>query len=183
MMNAKTTADLGRCEDCDWTGSTGDLPPLTDIFERVLSGELYPAGQCPVCGSAVHCDADVADTTLEAVAAIMRRRGWLVVTPSTPAELEHATHRHDGRPLVPEYCTRSELQSALDVVGHLLNDNAEGEANGGMSWESIDATFDVARGAFPTLYEAKLIANGIGYSDEDDGPDEAEEVANEPLEA
>lgn len=46
--------DAVECDDCDWTGKGTDLDLISDFEERVSSGEIVPAGQCPKCGSLAH---------------------------------------------------------------------------------------------------------------------------------
>ena len=39
------------CEDCEWTGVAGDLGEVVDVQERIMAGEIVPAGECPECGT------------------------------------------------------------------------------------------------------------------------------------
>lgn len=76
-----------HCHDCGWSGIEADLASIDDIHERVATGELMAAGQCPPCGSLVSvADDDVPDYTLESVAKIMQQRGWSVTHPGAQAE-------------------------------------------------------------------------------------------------
>ena len=68
-----------QCAECEWKGTMQELAPIANIEERVWPGELHAAGQCPACGALCGVDDnDVPDSTLEAVAHIMRQRGWRV---------------------------------------------------------------------------------------------------------
>ena len=47
-------ARIYRCEDCGAEIESGRLIwPITDVSEKVLPGEIMPAGECPECGALV----------------------------------------------------------------------------------------------------------------------------------
>jgi len=37
------------CRNCDWEGPVGDVVPARDLLERVMPGDVMPAGKCPKC--------------------------------------------------------------------------------------------------------------------------------------
>ncbi|MGY2488268.1 hypothetical protein [Cupriavidus sp. CP313] len=82
-----TTSTQYHCGNCGWRGIEAEMLRIDDIHDRVSTGELMAAGECPSCSDLISvADEDVPDYTLEIVAKIMRKRGWLV----TPAETEGA---------------------------------------------------------------------------------------------
>ena len=46
--------ETATCQDCSWTGPVEDAKELRDVRDRVLPGDVMPAGQCPEegCGGA-----------------------------------------------------------------------------------------------------------------------------------
>ena len=42
------------CGNCGWEGKAADLDPISDFEQRVMAGEICPAGQCPKCGALAH---------------------------------------------------------------------------------------------------------------------------------
>ena len=42
------------CQDCGWQGPVEDTKELRNVWDRVLPGDVMPAGDCPVegCGGA-----------------------------------------------------------------------------------------------------------------------------------
>ncbi|MCY4430448.1 MAG: hypothetical protein OXC11_08660 [Rhodospirillales bacterium] len=42
------------CEACEWTGEEGQQDPITNIWERMSPGDIFPWGDCPKCGGYVH---------------------------------------------------------------------------------------------------------------------------------
>lgn len=71
------------CLECGYsTTDPMDLLVPRDHEMRVSPGEIEPAGECPKCGALVECpDEDIPEHTLEALAGVMRARGWTVVEP------------------------------------------------------------------------------------------------------
>lgn len=47
-----------ECQNCDWTGTGADLDLISDFENRVVAGEIVPAGQCPVCCALAHLTED-----------------------------------------------------------------------------------------------------------------------------
>jgi len=47
-----------RCENCDFTCLEHNIairfPEIEGLGQRVLPGELVPAGECPLCGALMH---------------------------------------------------------------------------------------------------------------------------------
>ena len=55
---------LYTCLDCGARHESGDLVwPIADLSERVLPGDVMPAGECPDCGALVPTDAKEARLT------------------------------------------------------------------------------------------------------------------------
>ena len=48
------------CQDCGWQGPVEDTLDLRHLYERVLPGDVMPAGDCPEdgCGGAAMLDAE-----------------------------------------------------------------------------------------------------------------------------
>jgi predicted RNA-binding Zn-ribbon protein involved in translation (DUF1610 family) len=71
------------CHECGFeTDDPVDLSPLRNHDERVMPGEIEPAGECPHCGGIVQCpDTDIPAETLNHIAEVMRKRGWTVLQP------------------------------------------------------------------------------------------------------
>lgn len=44
-----------RCDSCGWEGLENDLDDINDLYERVMPGEIMPAGQC---ANTVSCSRD-----------------------------------------------------------------------------------------------------------------------------
>lgn len=64
-----------ECRSCEWKGLEYSLNLLDNAHERVVPGELMPAGQCPDCGALVSvADDDVPDYTLEHCERILKAR-------------------------------------------------------------------------------------------------------------
>jgi hypothetical protein len=80
------------CEECDWTGTMSEINGIHHIHhihDRVLPGELAPAGCCPECGAVIGiADRDVPHYTLYIVGRIMRARGWSVAAPADCPSLD-----------------------------------------------------------------------------------------------
>ena len=53
-----TTTQTATCQDCHWTGPVEDTKELRDVWDRVLPGDVMPAGECPEegCGGAAMLD-------------------------------------------------------------------------------------------------------------------------------
>ena len=43
-----------RCDDCGWEGDEGEQEPISNIWERMSPGDIFPWGDCPKCGAYVH---------------------------------------------------------------------------------------------------------------------------------
>jgi rubredoxin len=43
-----------QCGDCGLTFNEDDLNDIRQLWERVLPGDIMPAGECPVCGALAH---------------------------------------------------------------------------------------------------------------------------------
>lgn len=58
-------ARIYKCEDCGAEVESGRLIwPITDVSEKVLPGEIMPAGECPECGALVPSGTAGADESL-----------------------------------------------------------------------------------------------------------------------
>ena len=46
--------ETAACQDCGWTGPVEDTLEFRHLYERVMPGDVMPAGDCPVegCGGA-----------------------------------------------------------------------------------------------------------------------------------
>lgn len=74
-----SSGTLYKCEECGWTGTEGEMGELEAANERVLSGELMPAGECPECGALIEvADEDVPDYTLHRCIRIAHDRGYFL---------------------------------------------------------------------------------------------------------
>jgi len=49
------------CGNCVWIGKESQCNPIKDISERVMPGEIMPAGECPECGAVAHIVATKVD--------------------------------------------------------------------------------------------------------------------------
>lgn len=49
------------CGNCLWIGRESECNPITDVTERVMPGEIMPAGECPECGAVTHAIATKPD--------------------------------------------------------------------------------------------------------------------------
>lgn len=49
------------CGNCLWIGRESECNPITDVTERVMPGEIMPAGECPECGAVTHAIATKLD--------------------------------------------------------------------------------------------------------------------------
>ena len=70
-MNATETA---TCQDCGWTGPVEHTKEFRNFWDRVLPGDVMPAGDCPEegCGGAVMLDRpDANDDLRPAMVALM----------------------------------------------------------------------------------------------------------------
>ena len=50
--------ETATCQDCGWTGPVEETEELRNVWDRVLPGDVMPAGQCPAegCGGAAMLD-------------------------------------------------------------------------------------------------------------------------------
>tara|TARA_B100000929_G_scaffold214052_1_gene171014 strand:+ start:8673 stop:10298 length:1626 start_codon:yes stop_codon:yes gene_type:complete len=46
------------CANCEWIGDEDECRPIEHISERVMPGEIMPAGECPKCGAVAHIISD-----------------------------------------------------------------------------------------------------------------------------
>ena len=55
-----TKAETATCQDCGWQGPVEETKEFRNVWDRVLPGDVMPAGECPVegCGGAAMLDAD-----------------------------------------------------------------------------------------------------------------------------
>ena len=55
-----TKIDTATCQDCGWQGPVEKTKEFRNVWDRVLPGDVMPAGECPVegCGGAAMLDAD-----------------------------------------------------------------------------------------------------------------------------
>ena len=44
--------ETATCRDCGWTGPVEETEELRNVWDRVLPGQVMPAGQCPVLSCA-----------------------------------------------------------------------------------------------------------------------------------
>ena len=53
-----TRTQTATCQDCGWTGPVEETKELRDVWDRVLPGDVMPAGECPQegCGAAAMLD-------------------------------------------------------------------------------------------------------------------------------
>ncbi|MCY4431985.1 MAG: hypothetical protein OXC11_16560 [Rhodospirillales bacterium] len=43
-----------HCEACGWEGDEGEHDPISNVWERMSPGDIWPWGDCPKCGAFVH---------------------------------------------------------------------------------------------------------------------------------
>ena len=70
-----------RCQNCDFeTEEEDDLHFIEDLSERVYVGEIFPAGQCPKCGSLIEAfDEEVCTPgNLFYMVELLRKNGYTV---------------------------------------------------------------------------------------------------------
>ena len=55
-----TRAETATCQDCGWQGPVEETKEFRNVWDRVLPGDVMPAGECPEegCGGAAMLDAD-----------------------------------------------------------------------------------------------------------------------------
>ena len=55
-----TEAKTATCQDCGWQGPVEETNELRNVWDRILPGDVMPAGECPEegCGGAAMLDAD-----------------------------------------------------------------------------------------------------------------------------
>ena len=69
-----TKTETATCQSCGWTGRVEETRELRDVWDRVLPGDVMPAGECPEegCGAAAMLDQDGSDDDLRpALVALM----------------------------------------------------------------------------------------------------------------
>ncbi len=55
-----TKVETATCQDCGWRGPVEETKEFRNVWDRVLPGDVMPAGECPEegCGGAAMLDAD-----------------------------------------------------------------------------------------------------------------------------
>ena len=55
-----TRTETATCQDCGWQGPVEETKEFRNVWDRVLPGDVIPAGECPEegCGGAAMLDAD-----------------------------------------------------------------------------------------------------------------------------
>ena len=55
-----TEVETATCQDCGWQGPVEETKEFRNVWDRVLPGDVMPAGECPEegCGGAAMPDAD-----------------------------------------------------------------------------------------------------------------------------
>ena len=55
-----TKVETATCQDCDWQDPVEETKEFRNVWDRVLPGDVMPAGECPEegCGGAAMLDAD-----------------------------------------------------------------------------------------------------------------------------
>ena len=70
-----TEVETATCQDCGWQGPVEETNELRNVWDRVLPGDVMPAGECPEegCGGAAMLDAahDGADDLRPQMVALM----------------------------------------------------------------------------------------------------------------
>ena len=58
-----TKVETATCQDCRWQGPVEETNEFRNVWDRVLPGDVMPAGECPAegCGGAAMLDADRED--------------------------------------------------------------------------------------------------------------------------
>ena len=75
------------CQYCNWQGPADRCGPLRNAWERVQSGDVMPAGECPECNASAMLDRD---TT---------RPRIIVDTATSPESATHFKRRYTARAL------------------------------------------------------------------------------------
>ena len=59
-----TRVETATCQDCGWQGPVEETKEFRNVWDRVLPGDVMPAGECPAegCGGAAMLNADREDT-------------------------------------------------------------------------------------------------------------------------
>ena len=74
-----------RCENCGEfeTDDPSELGEIRDITQRVMPGEIMPAGECNSCGALVHGgDLDIVEAgNVDALISALQRLGYTVTPP------------------------------------------------------------------------------------------------------
>ena len=67
------TIETATCQDCGWHGPVEETNELRNVWDRVLPGQVMPAGECPVqgCAGAAMLDRDHNDDLRPAMVALM----------------------------------------------------------------------------------------------------------------
>lgn len=72
-------------DNCPGPVNTDDIGALDvphDLFNRVQSGDIMPAGECPTCGYLVYSDLDTIELGIDRMLAeILRKQGYTVIEP------------------------------------------------------------------------------------------------------
>ena len=58
-----TKVETATCQDCGWQGPVEETKEFRNVWDRVLPGDVMPAGECPAegCGGAAMLDSDRED--------------------------------------------------------------------------------------------------------------------------
>ena len=89
------------CENCGWKGTVSHTEPIAPrhLPERVLPGDVMPAGECPECGANAMLDPDTMKPALR------------IVTMPNPEQATHFTFRPAAQSLVHVMATAIDRHS------------------------------------------------------------------------
>ena len=89
------------CQDCGWKGTVRQTEPLAPrhLPERVLPGDVMPAGDCPECGASAMLDPDTTKPALR------------IATMPNPEQATHFAARPAARSLVHVMATAIDRHS------------------------------------------------------------------------
>lgn len=77
------------CQDCNWKGTVRQTEPLAPRYlpERVLPGDIMPAGECPECGASAMLDPPATGPTIAIVTVTNPKRATHFGVKSTAQSL------------------------------------------------------------------------------------------------
>ena len=89
------------CQDCGWEGTVSQTEPIAPRYlpERVLPGDVMPAGDCPECGASAMLDSDYTKPALR------------IVTVPNPEQATHFGVRSAAKSLVHVMATAIDRHS------------------------------------------------------------------------